>query len=49
MQGPDNFENFVKTQIFLQFSLRSVNVIIVFYTGKKSPLRWKYLFTRVEA
>ena len=33
MQGPDNFENFVKIQIFLQFTLRSVKVII---TGRKA-------------
>ena len=39
MQEPDNFENFVKIQIFLQFTLRGVKVVIVFYTGKKSPLR----------
>ena len=31
MRGPDNFENFVKIQIFLQFTLRSVKVIIVFF------------------
>ena len=49
MQEPDNFENFVKIQIFLQFTLRSVKVIIAFYTGKMSPLRWKYLFRHVEA
>ena len=49
MQEPDNFENFVKIQIVLQFTLRNVKVIIVFYTGKKSPLRWKHLFPHVKA
>ena len=48
MQEPDNFENFVKIKILLQFTLRSVKVIIVFYTGKESPLRWKYLFPHVK-
>ena len=47
MEEPDNFENFVTIQIFLQFTLRSVKEIIVFYTGKKSPLRLKYLFPHV--
>ena len=39
---------FVKIQIFLQFTLCSVQVIIICYTFKKSPLRWKYLSPQIK-
>ena len=39
---------FVKIQNFLQFTLCSVQVIIVCYTFKKSPLRWKYLSPQIK-
>ena len=45
MRGPYNFENVVKIQIFLEFTLRSVKVIIIifFFYRQKFTTKMKIL------